>query len=136
MHFRGGINSTPPIMKKLTFASAALIFTMVATSCGVSSAVYVNHNQSATQVVLSSNNYKVVEKITGSAEVSYVFLIGGTNQRQLYENAYSDMVKKANLVSSPRALVHVVNEENYRGFFPFYFTRRVTYTAHVVEFIK
>lgn len=123
-------------MKNLMFAFATLLLIMVATSCGVSNAVYVNHNQSATQVLLSSNNYKVIDKISGSAEVSYVFLIGGTNQRQLYENAYSDMVKKANLNNAPRALVHVVNEEHFRGFFPFAFTRRVTYTAHVVEFVK
>jgi len=123
-------------MKKLTFVSTLLILTMAFTSCGVSNAVYVNHNQSATQVLLSNNNYKIIDKVSGSAEMHYVFLIGGTNQRQLFENAYSDMVKKANLINTPRALVHIVNEEHYRGFFPFSFTRRVTYTAHVVEFIK
>lgn len=122
-------------MKKLSFASTVILL-MVTTSCGVSSAVYVNHNLSTTQVQLSSSNYKVIDKVSGSAEVSYIFLIGGTNQRQLYENAYADMVKKANLINGSRALIHVVNEEHFRGFFPFYYARTITYTAHVVEFTK
>jgi len=123
-------------MKHLVSILLLIVLLTVTTSCGVSNANYVNHNLNSTQVQLTSNNYKVVDKVSGSAEVKYVCLIGGTNQRQLYENAYSVMVSKANLLNSSRALVHVVNEENFRGFFPFYFTRRVTYTAHVIEFIK
>jgi len=117
----------------------ALLFGMlllITTSCGVSSAIYVNHNQNATQVQLASNNFKIVDKVSGSAEVQYVCLIGGINRRQQYENAYSEMVGKANLINAPRALVHVVSEEHFRGFFPFYFTRRITFTAHVIEFTK
>jgi len=120
-------------------ALAVLMFSlllMVSSSCGISSATYSNHNQNNTQVQLASNNYKVIDKVSGSAEASYVFLIGGTSQRQQYENAYSSMVDKANLVNAPRALVHVVNEEHFRGFFPFYYTRRITFTAHVIEFSK
>lgn len=123
-------------MKNLFVVAIVISFLAITTSCGISNANYLNHNLNSTQVQLASSNYKIVDKISGSAEVSYVCLIGGTNQRQLYENAYSAMVSKANLLNASRALVHVVNEEHFRGFFPFYYTRRVTFTAHVIEFTK
>lgn len=123
-------------MKTSLIALLSSLLFLVVTSCGISSATYVNHNQNTTQVQLAANNFKVVDKVSGSAEVQYVCLIGGTNQRQQYENAYSAMVTQANLVNAPRALVHVVSEQHFRGFFPFYYTRRITFTAHVIEFTK
>lgn len=55
------------------------------------------------------------------------------NKKQLYENAYSDMVKKADLTGS-RALINIVTEEHVGGVPPFYYTRTVTVSAHVIEF--
>jgi hypothetical protein len=123
-------------MKKPLLSLLFILLMLISSSCGVSSAVYSNLNQNATQVQLASNNYKIIDKVSGSVETKYIFLIGGMNHRQQYENAYSTMVSKANLINEPRALVHLVNEEHFRGFFPFYFTRKITYTAHVIEFTK
>lgn len=120
-------------MKKFLnfYVSVMLIITI--SSCGVSHAFIFNHNQHATQVHLASNNFKVIDKVRGSEEVSYVLLIGGNTKKQLYANAYANMVNNAKLDGS-KALVNVLTEEHVGGFPPFYFKRTITVSAHVIEF--
>jgi len=122
-------------MKKLLFYSIAFTLLLSASSCGVSGAYIINHNQNATQVNLSSNNYQVINKVSGSAEVQYVFIFGGMNKKQLYENAYSKMIDKANL-SGAKALINVVTEEHIGGVPPFYYERTISVSAHVIEFTR
>ncbi len=102
-------------------------------SCGVHKNWVLNHNQNTTQVHLSRNNFNVVETVTGSTEVSYVLVFGGWKKRQLYQDAYKDMVANANLTGS-KALVNVNSEEHLGGIPPFYFKRTLKITAQVVEF--
>lgn len=122
-------------MKKLTLSLITISLVLFATSCGVNSALVVNHNQNSTQVHLSENNYKIVEKVVGSSEVEYVLFFGGMNKKHLYENAYSNMVNTANL-SGSKALINVLTEEQLSGVPPFYYKRTVTVSAHIIEFIK
>ena len=123
-------------MKSLLLSTMTLLFFLFFNSCGVNNALIVNQNQNSTQVHLTTNNYKVVEKVTGSAEVEYVLLIGGMNRKQLYENAYADMISKTNLMSSSKALINIVTEEHLSGVPPFYFKRTITISAHVIEFTR
>jgi hypothetical protein len=58
------------------------------------------------------------------------------DKSQLFENAYSDMMKKANLMNGSKAIVNVMTEEQVSGFAPFFIRRTVTVSAHVVEFTK
>lgn len=122
-------------MKKIIY-TFAIATSMAFTSCGVNTALILNHNQNNTQVHLSSNNYKVVDKVTGSAEVKYICLIGGLNKKQMYETAYTAMVTKANLLNSSKALVNIITEEHIGGVPPFYYKRTVTVSANVIEFTK
>ena len=112
----------------------AIVLLLFLSSCGINNAVILNQNQNATQVHLTTNNYKVVEKVTGSAEIEYILLIGGMNYKQLYANAYADMVNKTNLMSGSRALINIVTEDHIGGVPPFYFKRTITVSAHVIEF--
>ncbi len=64
-------------MKKTINIFAIIISMLLFGSCGVNTAIILNHNQNNTQVSLSSNNFKVVDKVSGSAEVKYIFMIGG-----------------------------------------------------------
>lgn len=105
-------------------------------SCGTGTALIVNQNLNTTHVHLGSGNYKIVGHATGTCEVEYILLIGGLNQRQIYQNAYSDMVSKANLGSGSRALINVVTEEHIGGVPPFYFKRTITVSANVIEFTR
>ena len=122
-------------MKSIKFLFIVTAAVLVS-SCGVNGAMILNHNLSTTQVQLSSNNYKVVATVSGSSEVNYVCLIGGLRKRQLYENAYSAMLAKANLLNSSKALVNIVTEEHAGGVPPFYIKRTVTVSANVIEFTK
>ena len=123
-------------MKKIGLYSLLLLLTAFLTSCGIGHAFVTNHNQNATEVHLSENNFKVVDQVSGSSETSYVLLIGGMNKRQLYENAYSAMMKKANLLNSSKAIINVLTEEHVSGFAPFFVRRNITVSAQVVEFTR
>ena len=121
-------------MKKLFYVSMLVLSILFFNACGVNNALIANLNQNATQVHLSSNNYRVVESVSGSAEVKYILLIGGMDRSQLYENAYADMVSKADLTSGSKALINVVTEDHVAGVPPFYLKRTITVSAHVIEF--
>ena len=123
-------------MKNILSIFAAIFAMALFSSCGVNMATITNHNANETQVQLSNNNFKVLDKIQGSAEVSYVLIFGGINKKQLYENAYSNMMDKANLKDHPRAVINMVSEESIHGVPPIYYTRTVTVSANVIEFIK
>lgn len=123
-------------MKKITQYSLLLLLTASLSSCGIGTALVVNHNQNATEVHLSGNNFRVVDQVSGSSEVSYVFAIGGMKKRQLYENAYSTMLKKANLLNGSKAIINVMTEEHVSGFAPFFVKRTITVSAQVIEFTR
>ncbi len=123
-------------MKKIEIYSVLLLLAAFLSSCGVSTALVTNHNQNATEVHLNGNNFKVIDQVSGSSEASYVLAIGSMNKRQLYENAYSTMMKKANLLNSSKAIINVMTEEHISGFAPFFVRRTITVSAQVVEFTR
>ena len=123
-------------MKNTGIYSLLLLLTAFLSSCGIGTALVTNHNQNATEVHLSGNNFKVIDQVSGSSEASYVLAIGGMNRRQLYENAYSSMMKKANLLNSSKAIINVMTEEHVNGFAPFFVRRTITVSAQVVEFTR
>jgi hypothetical protein len=123
-------------MKKIGIYSVLLLLTVFLSSCGIGAALVTNHNQNATEVHLSGNNFKVIDQVSGSSEASYILAIGGMGKRQLYENAYSTMMKKANLLNSSKAIINVMTEEHVSGFAPFYVRRTITVSAQVIEFTR
>lgn len=123
-------------MKKITIYSLLLLLAAWFSSCGINTALVANHNQNATEVHLRENNFKVVDQVSGSSETYYVLAIGGMSKKQLYENAYSAMMKKANLMNSSKAIVNVITEQQVSGFAPFYIRRTITVSAQVVEFTR
>ncbi|PBQ30558.1 hypothetical protein CNR22_01820 [Sphingobacteriaceae bacterium] len=122
-------------MKKL-FVSLALCAIITLSSCGVNYATIGNHNLNNTQVHLSTNNFKVVDKVAGTAYVQYIVFIGGLKKQQLYEKAYSDMLAKANLLNTSKALVNILTEEHYVFITPYYIRRTLTVSANVIEFTR
>jgi hypothetical protein len=120
-------------MKKIGIYSVLLLLTAFLSSCGIGTALVTNHNQNATEVHLSENNFKVIDQVSGSSETSYVLAIGGMNKRKLYENAYSSMMKKANLLNGSKAIINVMTEEHVSGFAPFFVRRTITVSAQIVE---
>ncbi len=123
-------------MKKIGIYSVFILLATLLSSCGIGTAYVANHNQNATAVNLSANNFKVIDQVSGSSKATYVLAIGGMNKRQLYENAYSMMMKKANLLNGSKAIINVMTEEHFSGFFPFFVKRTITVSAQVVEFTR
>ena len=123
-------------MKKIGIYSVFLLLAAFLSSCGIGTALVTNHNQNATEVHLSANNFKVIDQVSGSSETSYILAIGGMSKRQLYENAYSTMMKKANLLNGSKAIINVMTEEHFSGFAPFFVRRTITVSAQVVEFTR
>jgi hypothetical protein len=123
-------------MKKTVIYSLLFSLATFLNSCGIGHAYVTNHNQNATEVHLSANNFKVIDQVSGSSAASYLLTIGGMDKKQLYENAYSAMLKKANLLNGSKAIINVMTEEHFSGFAPFYVKRTVTVSAQVVEFTR
>ncbi len=121
-------------MRKTTQLIMSLALIIGLGSCGVNRAWVFNQNQSTTEVRLGSNNFKVVEQVRGSAEVSYVLIFGGAKKKALYDEAYAEMINSAEMTTGSRALTNVVTEEHVGGVPPFYYTRTVTVRAHLIEF--
>jgi hypothetical protein len=63
-------------------------------------------------------------------------MIGGVKKKQLYQNAYSAMLEKANILNGSKAIINIVTEEHLGGFPPFFYRRTITISANVIEFIK
>jgi hypothetical protein len=123
-------------MKTMISTVAILLLGSLLSGCGFNNAIILNHNQNSTQVQLAGNNFKVIDKVSGKAEVSYILMIGGLDTRQLYENAYSAMMDKANLTGGSKAVVNIVTEEHIGGVPPFYYKRTITVSANVIEFTR
>ncbi|NVK75119.1 MAG: hypothetical protein HWE24_16740 [Oceanospirillaceae bacterium] len=121
-------------MKTTGLLLIGFILSLGLSSCGVNRAQVFNQNQNNTQVQLNQNNFKVSQKIQGSAEVSYVLFFGGAKRTQLYREAYQNMLDEAGLEGSSKAITNVLTEEHVGGVPPFYYTRTVTVSAYVVEF--
>jgi|GEM_PF-7012642 len=77
-------------MKTILTLGAAITLAIALNSCGINYTTIGNYNLNDTQVQLSTNNFRVVDTLSGSASVSYIFLIGGLSEHQLYQNALID----------------------------------------------
>tara|TARA_B100001109_G_scaffold255232_1_gene257288 strand:- start:1877 stop:2245 length:369 start_codon:yes stop_codon:yes gene_type:complete len=121
-------------MKKTLKLITGLFIVLGLSSCGINHAYVFNHNQNQTQVKLAEANFKMLEKVSGTAAINYVMLIGGSSRTELYQEAYRQMVEKANLEGSAKTLTNITTEEHLGGFPPFYFKRTITVHAQVVEF--
>ncbi len=107
----------------------ALLFT----SCAVHNGLTTNQNNHTTEVVLSKNNYKVIERVQGEAQTRYILGIGGLSKKALVAEAKADMLSKANIIGSSKAIINETVEVKH-SFFPFVRLYKVTVTGHIVEF--
>ncbi len=114
--------------------SSVLLFS----SCGVNNALVINQNMNQTEVQLSRSNFRVLDRVSGTADVTYILAIGGSRKRQLYATAHAAMLEAADLKggNGSRALTNMMTEEHFGGLPPFYVKRTVTVSAHVVEFTQ
>ncbi len=108
---------------------------LVLSSCGVHLGMETNVNNNVTNVELAESNFRILDRVSGSASATYVLGIGGFNNTVLIENAKSEMLANANLDGGSKAIANVSTDIYIGKFFPVYYQKTVTVSAHVVEFI-
>lgn len=120
-------------MKKLLLSTLILSASLLS-SCATHSSYTGNLKSSQTSVVLSQNNFSVVDHIEGKAKATYVFGIGGLNKKSLVEKARSEMYTKAELQGFPRAIINETFSTK-TSFFLFFWKQQVNSSADVIEFL-
>ncbi len=121
-------------MKKLLTFSLLLVMVLGMTSCSLHDGMTHNLNQNSTNVVLSQDNYKIVQKVRGEAQADYFLYFGGFRKKGLIEEARAAMLENANLVGSSRAVINETVETSLSTFCGIYSYVRVTVSAYVIEF--
>ena len=84
-------------MKKVGIYSVLLQLATFLSSCGIGAALNINHNQNATEVNLSENNFKVIDKVSGSSGVTYVLAMEVWTEGNVRKCVFKD-VEKSQLV--------------------------------------
>ena len=87
-----------------------------------------------TTVELSQNNFKVVDRVSGSAYANKILGFGISNEK-LYNDAFSQMVKNADLKGGAKALVNVATDVQFSKYV-LWSRKTVTVSADVVEFTR
>ena len=119
-------------MKKYLFVFVLSSFLL--SSCGTNLTMFYNSANEMTQVELSENNFTVVERVTGESDNVYILGIGGLSNKDLLSQAKNNMMEKAGLVGTSRAMVNITYDRHVSGFAPFYYEVKVTASGYVVEF--
>lgn len=121
-------------MKKLLTFSVLFALILGITSCSLHNGMTHNVNQSTTNVVLSKDNYKIVQKVRGEAQADYFFYLGGFRKKGLIEEARANMLESANLVGSSKAVINETVETSMTTFCGIYSNVKVTVSGYVIEF--
>ncbi len=117
-------------MKKLVF-----YFSMIILMSSCVAATGLVSNNLLTTVELSEANYKVVDKVSGSATVRYILGLGGNKKNALVAQARSNMLRRAELVGGSRAIVNeIVEEKNQAILGTLIVKKTITVNAHIIEF--
>lgn len=83
-----------------------IVITLFFSSCAVHSGLTTNENNHTTEVVLSQNNFKVLESVKGESKSTFVFGFGGLKKQALIAEARANMLSKANIVGGSKAIIN------------------------------
>ncbi len=111
------------------------IFVCLFTSCGLHQGLTNNTNIHSTEVVLSQRNFRVVSNVKGESNALYVLGIGGFSTNAMIAEAKAQMLSKADMIGKSRAIINETVEVK-NSFYLIAWTRKVTVTAQVIEFMN
>ena len=118
-------------MRKL-FLIAACVATLGLASCtGVS---YLT-NTARTEVVLSQNNYRVLNQVEGTSESTYILGFGGCSEKSLKDNAVNDMFSKVSLKDG-QAIANITFTTSVKTVLGIYTEMTVTAHGTLIEFTR
>ena len=119
-------------MKKLLLLSLLAVF--VFGSCSFHSGLTSNANLHSTEVVLSKNNFKVLETVRGDSEATYFLGLGGLKKSGMIAEARANMLENAGLEGSSRAVINETVEISRSIIFFVFMKYEVIISAHLIEF--
>ncbi len=120
-------------MKKI--AVLVIGITLLFSSCGIHDGLTRNLNNHTTEVVLSKKNFKIIERVQGESEVTYIFGIGGLSKKAMIAEARANMLAKADIVGGSKVIINETVEMKY-SLFLFVGKQKVIVSAHIVEFTE
>jgi len=94
-----------------------------------------NVNNSTTNVVLAKNNYRIIQKVKGTASGVRVFGFGGSFSPMI-ENARAEMLENSDLLGRARAVINETVETNSKSYVGVVTIYTVTVSAYVIEFTE
>jgi type III secretory pathway lipoprotein EscJ len=120
-------------MKKI-FSLFTLATLLLLSSCSVFNPNVSSSNLNQTQVVLQSNNFKVIKKVEGSASATYILGIGGLGKKGLVSAARKDMYDNSGIVGS-QVIISEHTEWKTSNLIPYVWGRAVVTTSgYLIEF--
>lgn len=119
-------------MKK-TLAITLVGLTFLSSGCAFHNGLTSNLNNHTTEVVRTRNNFRNIEAVQGSTQAMYVFGFGGLRKQALVAEARANMLAKAKLPGTSRAVINETVEIKH-SFFPIVRMFKVTVSAQVIEF--
>ncbi len=123
-------------MKTLKIVAIFVLTVTLLSGCGIHTALVGNLNSNVTSVELSKNNFKVLERISGTSSATYIMGIGGLSNKALIEKAKADMLSRNDLTGGSKAIVNMTVEEHIAVYFIIHCVRTVTVSAHLIEFTE
>lgn len=120
-------------MRKIIFL--LVVVSIILTSCGIHNGLTANSNVHTTEVVLSKKNFKVIARVKGHSQATYVFGIGGLTSKALIDEARANMFSNIDLVGDSKAVINETVEVK-SSFILFVLIKNVTVSAHVIEFTE
>lgn len=118
-------------MKKIFVILTLTAF--VLSSCAFHRGLTTNQNTHVTDVVLSQNNFKVIDVAQGDAEATYILGFGGITKQALVAEARGRMLSKSNIVGGAKAIINETVEMKNTNFL-FLKKTKVIVSAHIIEF--
>ena len=89
-----------------------------------------------TRVELCKKNFKVIARVKGESQATYVLGIGGLSKNALVEEARSDMFSKADIIGGARAIINETVETKITTYFGVVLQRKIIVSASIIEFTE
>lgn len=102
--------------------------------CGITNRRPINGDNWNTNVSLGDTPYKIIGKVTGHSQSSYVFGFGGVSSRALYSSARENMIGSACLKDN-QAIIYTNTTQSQSGFPPFFWTHEAVASGILIEFV-
>ena len=107
---------------------------LLSNSCDITNRRSINSDNWNTNVSLGDAHYKIIGKVTGHSQSSYILGLGGTSSRALYSSAREDMIERACLKDN-QAIIYINTTLSQSGFPPFFWTHEAVASGILIEFM-